>query len=145
MAATIDAAIEKTLNSRLICNGLFPVLTLQKIFDKMTRIGIAIADAMTIIHVSGTHSVSRQNINRRNEMEMPTRAQLEAAHVEAGVAKWGETERDGLTKQAKKRSIESLRVDWAVANGMSNSEAMEKFGGKKSYNIAKSAIENGAS
>lgn len=78
-------------------------------------------------------------------MDMPTRAQLESMHVEAGVAKWGEGERSGLVAQAKKRSIESLRVDWAVANGMSNAEAMEQFGGKKSYKIARSAIENGAS
>lgn len=75
----------------------------------------------------------------------PTREELELAAVEAGVAKWGEAERAGLVKQTKKRSTESLRVDWEIANGTPAAVAVDKFGGKKSYKIAKSCLENGAS
>jgi len=78
-------------------------------------------------------------------MMAPTREQLEAAHVEAGVAKWGEAERAGLVKQAKKASTASLRVEWESARGMDSSVAADKFGGKGSHKIARSAIENGAS
>ena len=57
----------------------------------------------------------------------------------------GESERAGLEAQAKKASIESLRVAYEIARGMGQMEAAEKFGGPVSHNIARSAIEDGAS
>lgn len=41
-----------------------------------------------------------------------TREQLEVADIEAGVAKWGEGERAGLTRLARKKHIDTLRVEY---------------------------------
>jgi len=41
-----------------------------------------------------------------------TKQQLEADHVAAGIAKWGEAERTGLEKQARAKSRETLRVEY---------------------------------
>ena len=42
---------------------------------------------------------------------IPTRAQLIASHVAAGVAKWGEPERVGLEKQGAAKSTAALQID----------------------------------
>ena len=47
----------------------------------------------------------------KNQVKSMTRAELEAQHVAAGIAKWGETEREGLARQAARKSLETLRLD----------------------------------
>ena len=46
-----------------------------------------------------------------------TREQLEADHVAAGVAKWGEAERAGLIRQARGKHIDTLRVEYDLRHG----------------------------
>jgi hypothetical protein len=43
-----------------------------------------------------------------------SRIDLESAHIEAGVAKWGKGERGGLEKQAAKKTMATLRLDHMV-------------------------------
>lgn len=73
---------------------------------------------------------------------MNEREQLEAEHVAAGVAKWGEAERAGLVAQAKKMALGSLRAESDLRNKGAYSD---KAYGRTSTNIAKDCTENGFS
>jgi hypothetical protein len=46
-----------------------------------------------------------------------TREQLIADHVTFGVAKWGESERGDLVRQAEAKSTETLRVEYDLRHG----------------------------
>ena len=64
--------------------------------------------------------MNRRNPDRKKEKMKSTeltREELEADHVADGIAKWGECERAGLEKQAREKSLETLRVDYDCRHG----------------------------
>jgi len=69
---------------------------------------------------------------------MTEREQLENEHVEAGVAKWGESEREGLVAQAKGKKLAHLRAESDARNG-------REYAGRTSKNIALHCNDNGFS
>lgn len=51
-----------------------------------------------------------------------TKEQLVADHVADGIAKWGETERSGLERQAREKSLETLRVEYDLRHATTQAE-----------------------
>jgi hypothetical protein len=43
---------------------------------------------------------------------MATRSEMEARLIEAGVAKWGEAERGGVTRLVRAKSLKTLQIEF---------------------------------
>jgi hypothetical protein len=67
-ARVVDSPLQKRLVAGSIASNCSPFSHRQKIFDKMTGIGVAITDEMTIIRESGSDNRSRQTLTGDSQM-----------------------------------------------------------------------------